>query len=873
MVSFSRARFGEVDPNIAISRDSAPADMTSQRAVQAFGEVAGQIRQGMLAGDLKQELRESGNIISTINAGEDAIQDAVRKGQIDPTTEKFQRLAAASEQGVISQQRAALEAEVLLRQSISMAPGFADQLRKTARDTLGFDPTAGALNTLFMSGPDQSSNRVTQEMKDLEQADALVAGGYTQSREEALSLIVAARAAEFEAKLDAQRIRNGKVSASRITVIGAKRAQSGANEFLLEAFKQVRTEGGVVDAEVLKNGMIAQREKIKAEIEDEMASSEEFIYPDESYKNVRTRIDEVFEASMEMLDNQDILNVLAREQEKLESIVSLTGIALAPELAVMSQFGDAAVSGWIELMAASNGDRRIMNELIKVDPQYKFLDDLDLQNDKLMPALRAAAQGALGQKVLTGEVDEETAKATARKEGLDLINGKVPPEETPRIYTNLTDVGQTVTALSALAETRDSHFHTPPEKRQEVAGNFRVTQELQQKTVAERLAQSGMGLGWDGERFVVQDPQGRSAAQVAPSSGIDNTLRALGGPTPMGRRFDANILAREAGVTEQLNLLNNTMLNLVKDPRWAKEFGYEDANDWANSLMNSVNLEAAGAGLASGLDSEISQALGFAEQAQLRSALESNDIDAAMGILTQAKFAGPRPDSIENRFQSQQEPREAGQGVVDRGTTAGGIQAQVANLDTPVSFENETQAEIARFEGMHTIEDYEATNTIGFGRDLNQNPLTPEDFEVIGLPAGTSDREVAQYLFENPEAAKRLLDKDIEQAQTEARRLLPNFDGMSPIQQRAITNMAFNVGIAGFPKAMEALRNDDIETAIDEIATSCWAQGKSTVTVNGRKQCNTEVDQEGNIRRARVVMAGIAGLSEQDLIAAIRNRG
>ena len=784
MTTFSQARFSEVDANIKASQVTAPADTTTAQAIQAFGNVGGQIRQGLLARDLKGELRESGNIIGTINAGEGAIQDAVRQGQIDPTTEKFQRLAAASEQGKISHQRAALEAEVLLRRSISMAPGFADQLRQTARDTLGFDPTAGALNSLFLSGPDDKSGRVTQEMKDLEEADQLVSTGYASNREQGLRMVVGARAAQLQDSMDAHRIKQGSVNAGRVVVMGANRANRAGNSVMLEAMTQIRNTGGIQDVEVLKNQLVALRERTKSDLENEMASSEDYLYQNESYNNMRTRIDEVFDSFDQMIDNEDHVKMLSRQQDLLESVIRIEGINLAPDLAIMATFGDHAVANYLELMAASrDGDPRILEELTMISPQYRFLSRLSVDAKELSPAIKAAAEKALGRAVESGEVTQGAAEAAAKFDAIGVVSGKTPKWDVGRIIQNASDVGMSVTSLSTAAQTAGSHENSDPEARETVVTNFRNEHNRQAQLIAPALQQSGFQLGWDGDRFIVQDPEDRNIARVSPLTGISPTLRNMGAG-PGGTRRVENARAEQAGIMERVDFLNDTMAELMKGRGWAKEMGLTDVNAWATMFKDTVN----------------------------------------QGAIVETPFTPGRNDN----FQSGQIDRtEQPQAQPEPTSTFASAAIDATGL-------NELDAETLRREGFspRVYPDPAGIDTVGYGRNIEDNPITPEEFEKMGVDPSTPMSELEL----TDEQAQILLQSDVARITPQMARVVPTYSELPIMRQKALMDMAINLGVdglGGFTLMREAIAAGDFEEAANQIENS--AAGRGWVRQKDRK--------------------------------------
>lgn len=71
----------------------------------------------------------------------------------------------------------------------------------------------------------------------------------------------------------------------------------------------------------------------------------------------------------------------------------------------------------------------------------------------------------------------------------------------------------------------------------------------------------------------------------------------------------------------------------------------------------------------------------------------------------------------------------------------------------------------------------------------------------------TSDRHEGVYpgLTITKEEAEHLLLADVEEAEADARKLVPNFDGHSPARQDAITNMAFQFGYERLSKFTDFL--------------------------------------------------------------------
>lgn len=74
--------------------------------------------------------------------------------------------------------------------------------------------------------------------------------------------------------------------------------------------------------------------------------------------------------------------------------------------------------------------------------------------------------------------------------------------------------------------------------------------------------------------------------------------------------------------------------------------------------------------------------------------------------------------------------------------------------------------------------------------------------------------------------AKALYQWDVAQAEKLARGIFPNFGTLSDARQRALTNMAFNLGgrLQGFVRFIAAITAQDWTTAGREMADSTWAK-------------------------------------------------
>ena len=811
MASLSDARFSLPDASVAVHQATAGVDNTLASSIKAFGDIGGEAFKGHLEGSLLNDLQDTGNIINTINAGDDAIRSAVKQGNIDPTSKRFQSLAAATSQGKISQQRATIEAEVLLRESIAKAPGFADEFRKTAREVLGFDPSSASLNSLFLSGPDAAKiGPLTQEQKDLQQADAMFKGGAVESIEQGFKLIQQDRANQLRENIQAGQIADGRVNAGKISVEGANRVTDRLNQVMISAFSQVQNQGGIEDIEAFRGAVLSVRDQVKSKIENEMAASQTHIYSPEEYNQVRSRIDEQAQAYVELLNNQDMTAILAKNRSRLADLVEIAGVQLAPDLAVLAPFGETVVRAYMDMMTIAGDDPVLLEELMRGDPTKAFVGNLVLDAASISASLKGVAEGNLGNLVEQGAVDEETAKAIVLDQANGIAAGKEGGIDMAKVIQGLTEVDMPKTAVSLVSQKPREAFNQMDEKGRAVTvQNFTRTQDQQVSSLQRALANTNgqFTLGFKGGEFVVVDSDGRSLRE------IDSTAPITFSSEENRVEFTNRTLARSAGVEDALAYVNETLSPIMGDTRWSQLVGFENGNEWAQTLINQVNIGSLAASVGSA-DNQIVNQLGLREQGRLRAAFQAGDVTRAIEILSSVEGTGvgeAAPASFNTQVDLTGVPQPLNR-------SGGGFEAprvgRVHGNPIPSGVQTELEVDLADLEGLHNPEvgTWDG-KTVGYGRDLETRPLKPEDYAIIGLEKGASNEEIAIALRDNPEAALKLLQKDIADTEAALVKKAPWVSDLDPVRKDAILGLAYNVGTEGVLGFTEMVKN--LQTGIE----------------------------------------------------------
>jgi lysozyme len=131
------------------------------------------------------------------------------------------------------------------------------------------------------------------------------------------------------------------------------------------------------------------------------------------------------------------------------------------------------------------------------------------------------------------------------------------------------------------------------------------------------------------------------------------------------------------------------------------------------------------------------------------------------------------------------------------------------------------KSELIRDEGFREMP-YRCTAgklTTGVGRNLDDNPLTPEEIKVVGYD-GRSEKITL-------EAATYLLESDIRRTCEALDRALPWWKTLDEVRRRVLVNMAFNLGISrllGFHTTLGWIKQGNYTAAAGEMLLSLWAR-------------------------------------------------
>jgi GH24 family phage-related lysozyme (muramidase) len=136
---------------------------------------------------------------------------------------------------------------------------------------------------------------------------------------------------------------------------------------------------------------------------------------------------------------------------------------------------------------------------------------------------------------------------------------------------------------------------------------------------------------------------------------------------------------------------------------------------------------------------------------------------------------------------------------------------------------NKLTRQLVKHEGRRSkvYKDTEGVPTIGVGFNLNR-PDAKKKIEALGLSydmVRDGEQELSERQIDD------LLVADIDAAVADCNALFPKFADLSDVRQRALADMAFNLGPArlkSFKKMIASVNNENFVGAADEMKDSQW---------------------------------------------------
>ena len=653
-MAFSDAR-NKLPSGIGIETPTIGAGPRSSTAtaVTAFGQIAGQAYEGAVTADMRNKLQVVGNEIATVNSpatgayvgpntGEFYGLDLTKSdptGTVDQTTDRFKRLELARTQGLITHQRAQLEADVILREAITKAPGFSANLRQSAANELGFNPSGAALEQLYLSGPDASKTvKQTQVDKDWEQADAYVTAHVFGDRETAFGFIQQGRADKITQDNNALAIQRGAMSTPHMVNSAVSDFSTTANGLILGMSAQIG-KGGVQNPDQWVAGLVQEAEKLKDTYRSNMDASP-VKYPQGSYDSVMKAIDDKVTTYSKMAQDNDFLQVVKDKRDSMIAVAQMAGINAAPDLYMVNFVaGRPGVEAYLNIMQLAHGNPKALKELAETNPKYGFMTQFAGKLPELSNAISLAYQGKLGEAVKAATMDKGLAEATTRAIGQNAVDtGDANAAGTA--MSNGAQLNLPQVSISVAAQNPNSFNIADEKTRAYIVRSTRGNMESAIQTATATLQGTKFMAGYDPvESKFVAVP--RAGFEVTPENSILNNPMLMqpqsdfGGfnmpPLGYGGADQASPGPAIQGpeVTRALEVLNNQVLPLMDQPGWAtaiNESGTADKDEFINNTVNRINLGALDQELhTQGYGSQAIQRQKVQDQIAFQKALESGD--------------------------------------------------------------------------------------------------------------------------------------------------------------------------------------------------------------------------------------------------------
>lgn len=133
-------------------------------------------------------------------------------------------------------------------------------------------------------------------------------------------------------------------------------------------------------------------------------------------------------------------------------------------------------------------------------------------------------------------------------------------------------------------------------------------------------------------------------------------------------------------------------------------------------------------------------------------------------------------------------------------------------------------------------------DTIGYGRNIEANPLNEGELLLMGFTKSTPKDE----LVVTKDLAKQWLEEELEKCYNQVS-LLKAFDGISVRRRALLVDMCYNMGLAKlktFKKFLKALEEKDYMKAATEMKNSTWHKqvGMRAKILNHVMICNDPLE-------------------------------
>lgn len=389
------------NPKLAVTR----ADNSDAQFIQDMGGIAGEAVAGIQGArvrravtDVGDALNASRQVIGDIEGGEltaQGIQD-LQGGLVSERAKKaFSQINSALLQSGNRRGSAAAKARLLAEKEIrnisALTPGFSDEIRKSAAEVLGFDPTGGTMQELFsMADPAASAAGPTEfdkakellgPMYDTPLGDSFYSymNQYNATAEKTAKIFQETgwfKAASAKATVEFN-YKAGETSTKKYTSDWMK-ANSEMTNFssLIKSIQSRATVGGQGLSTMDQAQASLELDTLKKSLMEEYTGNlpDNFTLTQDDIAAAEREIDRQLKPTRDLIENADAFSIL---QENIQTIELLADRGLwenAPELMTINRLSPAVATDVFRLLRLATDNDNLQIQLER-NPIIKSLAD------------------------------------------------------------------------------------------------------------------------------------------------------------------------------------------------------------------------------------------------------------------------------------------------------------------------------------------------------------------------------------------------------------------------------------------------------------------------------------------------------------------
>lgn len=349
----------DVKPTVASVGSPSGPDMTTGDAVRALGSLATTYVAGKKQSDLNAKLKNLSDEVFAAEHGK----------QLENTTARFERIKAAHEQGLLTDDMKAIEAEKVLKEAIGNLPAFAPELRREAARKLGYDPTGAQVRFNMGQSQFRSSSSSKQSFAEKEMEKAIFWSSQLNIEPEVL-LRQGAEATYWKGRADiaADRLRAGGSSRQEFLSEAMPHYASYVNEAVIEIAAEIKA-GGVTNPEEWKARLLQGKNMAirlhSSGVAGTPGSSTDLM-------NENKAISQMFDDAIKLVDDGTFENIATRQANSLAKSTEMLGAKTFPTIYALNKAGGQAfVTSYLEgIKHLTESQLQLMR---KIDPTLEAI--------------------------------------------------------------------------------------------------------------------------------------------------------------------------------------------------------------------------------------------------------------------------------------------------------------------------------------------------------------------------------------------------------------------------------------------------------------------------------------------------------------------